>query len=216
MTHRTGRTLATTAVATALLACLGCQVSRAPKEGALDGRHGNSSFSPAGAEKIERTGRAHLDWSTGVLRKADVGLASDDEPATWVDGGDRDHPIAVTIDAPRGRLAVRADDIAVEDHPGEPDIRSVTLRLHPRDDDALIARLREGVTSYGLDAGQVETWVASFADDPRRTCTTLGWSTGPGTTLGLEVSYTVQCKWDGPEQIRLVLVDVGPAPGESG
>ncbi|MFJ2900693.1 hypothetical protein ACIO87_38305 [Streptomyces sp. NPDC087218] len=211
MRRRIGRTAAAGAVAVALFSSFGCQVSSVSKEGPLDGRGGNSSFSPAGAEKIVSTRKAHLDWSSGHLLKSDVGLASADDSATWASTHDRQHPIAVTIDAPHGSVALRADDIAVEDYPGDPEIRSVALRLHPRDNDALVAELRAGVTLYGLEGDAVESWISSFADDPQRTCTRLGWSTRPGTSTGLDVGYTIQCDWDGPEQIRLVLVDVGPS-----
>jgi len=197
--------------AIALLSTLGCQVSRAPKEGLLDGRGGNSSFSPAGAEKIVNTRKAHLDWSRGHLFKSDVGLVSADDSASWASTHDRRHPIAVTIDAPHGSIALRADDIAVEDYPGDPEIRSVTLRLHPRDDGALVAELRAGVALYGLDKSAVESWVSSFDHDPQRACTRLGSSFWPGTRTGLEVGYTVQCDWDGSNPNRLVLVDVGPS-----
>ena len=196
-----------------LAGCVGWSVSKVGPTGNVEGTGGNSSLSDAGAERIERTGSATFDWSSGRLLLQDVGLTGRGDFANAVGARDRSHPIAVTVQAPNATIRVSSGRIFPYVAEGSDEIGELWLTASAENDEQFLSLVRDYASIAGIENDGLDAWLAGYADDPQSTCDTLGTNTSVGTATGLQVWLEMSCKWD-PAPRRFVNVHI--APPESG
>lgn len=196
-----------------LAGCFGWSVSKVGPTGKAEGAGGNSSLSDAGAERIERTGSATFDWSSGRLLLQDVGLTGRGDFANAVGARDRSHPIAVTVRAPNATIRVSSERIFPYVAEGSDEIGELWLTASAESDERFLSLVRDYASIAGIEGDGLDAWLAGYADDPPGTCDTLGTNTAVGTVTGLQVWLEMSCKWD-PAPRRFVSVHIAPPEGE--
>lgn len=210
---RASLTAAAAAIALAatvgLAGCFGWSVSKVGPTGPTEGARGNASLSDAGAKEIARTGVATFDWSSGKLLLRNVGLTGPGDFANAVSARDRAHPLDVTVRAPNTTIRVSSERIFPYVAEGSDEIGELWLTAGADTDAQFQSLVRNYASLAGVENDGLDTWLAAYADAPRATCGTLGYSTPEGTATGLRVWLEMSCKWD-PAPRRFVSVHIAP------
>ncbi len=216
--HASARAAATGALATVALVaslglsgCFGWSISKAAPTGPTAGAGGNSSLSEAGAEQIERTGRAEFDWSSGRLLREDVGLTGSGDFANGVSARGPGHPIEVTVRAPNATIRVSSERILPYVVDGADEVEELWLTARAESDGDFVELVRRTAALAGAENQGLTTWLESYSSDPHGTCTTLGYNTPEGTATGLRVWLEMSCKWE-PSPKRFLSVHIA-SPG---
>lgn len=148
------------AIAVVALLLTGCSFTVNQIEGVETGAGENSSFSPAGVQRIEEDGSAVIDLR-GPLAADDLGADGGSLSDVIVHG---DEPIEVTVLGTDGTLVVPANEIRVLVG-ADRDVQSIALFEAAEDADALTARLREVGTQVGADEDAMESFIRHLDDD---------------------------------------------------
>ena len=161
-----------------------------------------STLDPDGVNRILASQQARFDMSEGEIQKGTVGLGDADYgPDVNADG----ELIDLEIIGPAGTLTARTDYIRFFTADDAPTISRITYFLAADEPEDFFQLLRDGSDAYGIDSGDVESWISSIQSDSDGVSR---FSFQPGTLLGMNVNYDV--RYDAASPPQVVIVEVYP------